>query len=74
MQLICSKIDLPYFFELIKTKSMNLWIFISKKIHEILAALLYKPLTILAAVENGVKKIQATAYNGMCTVDINCET
>ena len=48
--------------------------FILKKIHEIVAALQYKPLIILAAVKNGVKKIQATAYNGACTVDINCET
>ena len=41
---------------------------LEKKNHEILATLQHKPLKILAAVKNGLTKIQAPAYAGVRTV------
>ena len=37
---------------------------VSKRNHEILAAIHYKPLYNINRSENGVRNIQATAYNG----------
>ena len=41
---------------------------LEKKNHEILATLQYKPLYNISHSEKWGKKIQATSYNGVCTV------
>ena len=51
-------------------KKVNLQLRLGKKNHEILAALQYKPLYNISNSKNGVKRIQATAYNGARTVNI----